>query len=467
MEYNDILECLKNLECEKVECKENFREEDFGKTMAAFSTKDGGKIFLGINKNLDPVGVIWNQNLKDKITQVARTCEPPASITIEQTKHDSEKHIICIKVNKGNGSIYTYRKIPYERKEGINHPLSPDETLEIQKRGKKIYFDEMQAKSVDRPGLISDIDEDKVKRFLIQYKGGFSSDFNLKLFLTNSELSVNGSGKVKNAAILLFGKNPSQFIPQNKINISIFPTNEITNEFIKTEIIGTIEDIYKRAFVKVMRNIKTYSFVRGSERIEVSEYPPEAIREIIVNALVHRDYFLDNSEIFIKVFKDRIEVINPGGFPLAGYSWEEIESSGLSIRRNPKIAEFLEKIKFMEKGGHGIRRIKNAMKDHGLSEPKIETTANTFKITLFGIGDKDAKSIALSPYRMVMDSSQLNGRQLNILNYIKSHPTCTRNECCAALNIPVRTMARDLKHLINNNFIISLGKGRGTYYQVR
>jgi len=466
MEYNQLLEELKNFESEVVECKESFREDDFGKTMAAFSTKKGGKIFLGVNNNREPVGIIFNQNIKDRISQVARVCEPTVCIDISQVRHDKEKCVVCVRVEKGNGSIYCYKKIPYERREGINHPLSPDEVLEIQKQRKRIYFDSMPSRGEHRPGLISDIDESKVKSYLNRIKGMIREPFNLKQFLINEELLINGSSKIKNVAILLFGKNPSQFIPQNKISVSIFTGDEITNEFIKTEIEGTIEEIFRKTFIEIGRNIKNYSFIRETERIDVPEYPPEAIREVIINSLVHRDYFVDNIETFIKIFKNRIEITNPGGFPFGGYTWEEVEKSGLSIRRNPLIAEFLEKIHLMEKEGHGIKRIKTVLKEHGLPEPKIETTPNTFKVILYGVGD-DVKRILSSPFRTVLDSSKLNNRQLKLLSYIKENPGVSRNDCCKELGLAPRTTSRDLKELVQKNFLQPSGLGKGTKYFAR
>ena len=212
-----------------------------------------------------------------------------------------------------------------------------------------------------------------------------------------------------------------------------------------------------------MRAVRTFSLVKGSERIDVPEYPPEIIRESIINSIVHRDYFIDSTEVFIKIFKDRIEITNPGGFPFSGFSWEEIEKSGLSIRRNQIIANFFEKIKLMEKEGHGIKRIKSLAKSHGLKEPLIETSANTFKITLFGPWDEIEKIIN-SPFRKVLDSSQLNERQIKIIQHINEKGSINRSECCRLLGVPLRTASRDLKFLFQKGFVGSTGTGRGTRY---
>ena len=462
MDYYGLLESLKEMESEIVECKSGFGVDPFGRTMAAFSTKRGGIIFLGVTDDRDPVGVVWSQGLKDSICEVARNCKPPVDLDVSSIKHDSVKDIICVKIPRGDGRVYTYKNIPYERRQGSNHPLTPEEIMDIHKRNRRIYFDDMPAKNSRRPGLITDINEEKIKKYIKKQKGVVRDDFDLKKFLANNELSINGSGKVKNSAILLFGKNPTEFMPHNKINISVFPSNEVTRDFIKKIIEGSLESMYREAFIEIVRNTRTYSFINGAERIDVPEYPTESIREAVINAIIHRDYFAD-TEIFIKIFKDRIEITNPGGFPFAGYSWDEIERQGISKRRNPVLASFFGKINLMEKDAQGIPRIKKEMKEHGLREPLIEPTENTFKITLFGPGEERAKIIN-SPYRKVLDSSSLNERQKSILIEIRSKGSISRGECSKLLGTPLNTATRDLKGLTEKGFIKSSGVGKGTRY---
>lgn len=466
MDYNQILDELKSCESEKIECKTSLREEEIGRTIAAFATKKGGKIYFGITDRREAVGIVWGEKFNDRIMEVARACMPSISINIETIQHDKEKVIGCVFVPKGDGRVYTYKKVAYERREGVNHPLSPEEIIDIEKRNKKLHFDEMPARSRERPGLTSDIDTAKVLEFIKNTKGSLKEGFDLKQFLINHELMINGSGKVRNAAIMLFGKNVPQFLPQNKISISIFPSEEITEQFVKKEISGDLVDMVVRTFLEMERNIRMFSFVAGLQRIDIPEYPPEIIREGIINAIAHRDYFIETSEIFIKVFSNRIEIINPGGFPFSGYSWGEIEKSGLSIRRNPIIADFLEKLHFMEQEGHGIKRIKEKAKLHGLPEPKIEVTSNTFKITFFGVGQDETK-ILNSPFKKIINVGLLNERQIKLLQQLKKGESISRVEYRKQFDIPERTAARDLINLLRMGLLIRIGSKRGTRYLLK
>ncbi|GAI38184.1 unnamed protein product, partial [marine sediment metagenome] len=161
------------------------------------------------------------------------------------------------------------------------------------------------------------------------------------------------------------------FIPQSKISICEFPSENVTDDFIKTKIEGDLVSILKRTMFEIRKRMKVYSFIRGFKRIDIPEYPEEALKEAITNAVIHRDYFEDNTEIFIKIFKDRIEILNSVKFPFHSWTWKEIERTGSSVRRNPRCAEFFEDLKLMEKEGTGLGRIKQKISEHGLPNSKI------------------------------------------------------------------------------------------------
>ncbi len=184
-----MLQDLKEMEKETIELKSSFSDMDgIGRTMAGFSTKSGGKIYIGVDDNGCPIGVKCNKNIMDRLMTLSRTITPSAIISIDFIDHDlkNELKIVCVKVERGQG-IYSYKKVPYQRREGVNHPLSPEEVFEIQKNIKKIYFDDLPATCQERPALISDIDEVKVKNFQ-QIVKGINQKVELKRFLQNHNL---------------------------------------------------------------------------------------------------------------------------------------------------------------------------------------------------------------------------------------------------------------------------------------
>jgi len=464
-----MLQDLKEMEKDTIELKSSFSDMDgIGRTMAGFSTKKGGKIYIGVDDNGCPIGVRCNKNIKDSLITLSRTVSPSAIISTNLIDHDLKKglHIVCIKVEKGQG-IYSYKKVPYQRREGVNHPLNPEEVFEIQKNIKKVYFDDLPATCQERPALITDIDENKVKHFLQFVKGVTNQKVELKRFLQNNNLIHNGSGvQVKNSAIMIFGKNVSNFIPQNKISLCEFPSTDITEKFSKTELEGDLIDLHQRAILEIEKRMKVYSIVRDYQRIDIPEYPSEAIREIITNAIVHRDYF-DDTEIFIKIFKDRIEILNPASFPFENYTWEEIEKSGISKRRNPTVADFFEKYTLMEKEGRGISRIKSTLQSHGLPKPIIEVGQKTFKIIIYNSGNYAVSSLK-SPYNRIIDAKNLNERQTKFLQYAQKNKTgnISRAEYVTITSTIAKTASRDLDDLVKRGFLKRFGFKRATRYNI-
>jgi len=471
MQYKELLEEIKNPEREVCELKSSFSEwEDIAKTIASFSTKRGGKIFVGIDRKGCPVGTTCSNEIGGRLQTLANNeIKPSAVLTIEKITHDPEKEsvIVCINITKGNG-VYSYKGVHYERRGDTNHALTSEEIFELQKDIKKLYFDELPCYSEERPALISDMDETKIISYLKEIKN-IEETTEIKRFLVNHSLLVGSTQQVKNAAIMIFGKNPQKFIPQLKISLSIFPDKIITDGFEKKEFVGDIFDIFRTVFLEIRRNLKTYSFIDGTQRLDIPEYPLEVLRECLINALVHRDYFDRNTETFIKIFTDRIEILNPAKFPFENITFDEIKKTKLSKRRNPLIAEFFESIKLMEKEGRGLSRIEQGMKEHGLPSPLFSVGSNTFLVTLFNSEDKN--KLKISPYKKVVDFGSLNKRQTILIEAMnqKKSKSFARADYLKLLETTSEkttdlTASRDLDELVKKNIISKVGEKRATRY---
>ena len=126
------------------------------------------------------------------------------------------------------------------------------------------------------------------------------------------------------------------------------------------------------------RNTRTAYRIEGLKRNNIPEYPTNALREAITNAVMHRDWFIDGANVFVEIYADRIEVVSPGSLP-RGLQLADLGSR--SIRRNALIADLLHHIDFIEKAGTGIRRIRNEARAQGCPEPKFE--ANGFFTATF------------------------------------------------------------------------------------
>ncbi len=468
MDYQSLLNEIKNPEKETVELKQSFNDmEAIARTIAAFSTKRGGKVYVGVDKNGVPCGTLCSHEISGKLQSIANNeIKPPAVIMVEKVVHDSKKdlHIVCIDVQKGKG-VYTFKNVPYERRGDINHPLSPDEVFELQKDIKRIYFDELPANNGERPALLSDVSEEEVQKFLLRTKG-IEELQDLKRFLINHKLTVNGSLQVKNAAVLLFGKDTLNFIPQAKLSFCAFPSNTVTDTFVKKEFTGNLFDVFEKAYFEITERMNIQSFIEGYKRIEVPDYPSEVIREILVNAIVHRDYFERNTEIFVKMFSDRIEILNPASFPFENITFEEIKKQGLSKRRNPLVADAFEAVKLMDKEGRGLARIESAMAKHGAPVPVFEVGSKTFRVILHKV--KDPQILKNSQFSKTVDFAALNERQKALIGHMvaKKEPI-SRSDYVALLGVNAKTATRDLNDLVKRGVLIRLGAKKGAKYKLR
>jgi ATP-dependent DNA helicase RecG len=188
-----------------------------------------------------------------------------------------------------------------------------------------------------------------------------------------------------------------------------------------------------------------------AKRVEKYEYPINVIRESIVNAVVHRDYF-SRDAIQVYIFDDRIEITNPGSLP----SNLPKEMFGtISVQRNPITYRFLRDLGFVEGLGTGIPRMKNAMREAGLSDPEFKITESFFRVILYNT--KGSKH----PIHTLKD---LNLRQKKALEYVKEHKSIKAQTYVDINKVSYATAVNDINELIEYGFLKKVGAFRGAYY---
>lgn len=202
-----------------------------------------------------------------------------------------------------------------------------------------------------------------------------------------------------------------------------------------------------------LRN-QTKATFEGLYRTDTRDYPEEAMREALLNSLVHRDYSISASTL-VSVYDDRIEFVSVGGLP-AGIELDDI-LLGLSVCRNPKLATVFYRLKLIEAYGTGMPKIMSAYNEYDL-KPKIEVTNNAFKITL---PNCNIGSVIHSDFIIG------NGYEARILEFIKTHGQVVRSEVDTLLEVSQSTASRILKKMINDGLIYQEGKGKATRYKTK
>ena len=188
------------------------------------------------------------------------------------------------------------------------------------------------------------------------------------------------------------------------------------------------------------------------KRDEIFEYPPSVVREAVVNAVVHRDYFSKDS-IQVSIFDDRLEITNPGSLP---NDLEKELFGTISIQRNQILYHFLRDLGYVEGLGTGIPRMKESMRNAGLKDPSFFITENFFKITLFNNSYRKDKGKGII----------LNKRQKKGLTYLRKHKEIKSEKYAELNSVSVTTAVKDLKNLRDMGLVEKVGEYKGVYYRI-
>jgi ATP-dependent DNA helicase RecG len=270
----------------------------------------------------------------------------------------------------------------------------------------------------------------------------------------------NGELRPTYAALLLFGRHPQQWLPNAIILAARFPGEAISDRFIKQEIRGTLPDQLRQAEAFWRDNSRSVVRLVGLTRQETTEYPPEAVRELLVNAVAHRDYNQQGDGIHLHIFSDRLEVHSPGGLP-GPVTLENLLEARFS--RNAVIAQVLSDLGFVERLGYGLNRVVTVMKQAHLPPPRFEEVGGSFRATLFA-----AEPSAPPPDLARYDGLNFNLRQERALGYLAQHSRITNRdyqELCP--EVSAETLRRDLAALVKQGVLIKVGDKRATYYVLR
>lgn len=403
MQENELKELIDKILERKIEtsniefksAKEGYPEKIYD-SLSSFSNTDGGIILFGIDEKsgYKVCGVKNPDTLEKKIVEQAKEMEPVVRPRITFCEYDGKTIIAaeiaemdainkpCFYTGKGK-SKGSYIRIgeadlpmtEYEIYSYDSFKYKTEDELRINPRIDASLFDQIQldgfiAKAVSiKPNLIN------LEKETLIYLSGLS----------------NKDGQPTVCGIMLFGKYPQYLSPNLDIVAVVCATEKYAEEnstgerfIVNKRLDGTISQMLETALAFVQQNMATSTVIdEHGQRKDVSEYPVKALREIILNALIHRDYSIhtENDPIRIEMYPNRIEISNPGGL-YGRLTIDELGKTKADVR-NPFIAAALEILNHTENRYSGIPTIYSEMKKAGLLEPKFENLRGTFKVTLF------------------------------------------------------------------------------------
>jgi len=369
---SEIIKLLKEGESETVEFKPSLSQTDkVIESISAFSNANGGTIVIGVSDKGEVLGAdIGKRTIEILANRIKQNTDPVIypSISIENVEG---KNIIVIEVRESKSKpVFAFDKV-YKRVGKSNQRVSSGEIRKLALEGKKVYWDE----EICEDASLEDIDEDKVRWYLERreeirkVKKPEKMDMETLLLNIGAAKKVNSEIKPTNAGILFFGENPQRFVLQSQLRLARFAGKELTRDFLdRLDCSGTLWEMVEGSEDFVRKNIRLFGFRTeySFQRIDRLEYPIKAIRESIINALIHRNYF-EPADTRVAIFDDRIEIISPGTFP-EGVTPEEPRH----VPVNPVLCQLMYDVGFIEKYGSGIYMINELCKEWGIPKPEYE-----------------------------------------------------------------------------------------------
>lgn len=443
--------------------------------ICSFANKKGGTILIGVNNKVKGIN-IGKDTLEKISNKIINSIEPNIYPEIKINKINSKK-IIQIKVQESSNKPHTAFGKPFIRIGDTTRLMKRGEYGGLLLERKPRYFD----KEICRGIKLSNIDKEKVNKFREIYEEinkttikGSNKEL-LKSLKCTTE--VDGNIKVTNAGVLLFCKKPEDFFSMNYITIARYPGKEKAQTYsdIK-DFYGNLFDIIDSANEYIKEHVQEVSRVVKDKlaREVIPQYPYFAIRELITNAVVHRDYSIRGSRIIIRMFKDRIEFNSPGCLP-ANITPDNIVYEQYS--RNPIIADVFNQVKFIEKLGEGWDKIIDSVKKHPLKPkmPEIIDTGNTVIITLFSAELENVEKGMLKEVDEVLVNEwltkvnekltkELSDKEKEIILFVIKNKKISSADCQRLLNISRVMVNRYFSRLIEKKLLLKKGIGRSTYY---
>ena len=441
-------------ESERIEFKQSLAEsKDIVKTVAAFSNTHGGNIYVGIQDDGTVSGVEIGKNSVEKLANSIKQNTDPCIYPLINVKEKAGKKIIDITVSENDSKpVFAFGRA-YKRVGKTNQRLGQNEIRKLSLQSANMSWD----CQICRDASLEDIDEEKVRYFL--KTAGRKRDLDIKYDSIEEallKLEVLKKEGLTNVCVLMFAKDPLRFFLQSEVKCGRFK-GITTREFIDmAEFSGSVQEQIDRAEKFVLRNIKKTAWIEPGtmERQEKWEYPLDAIREAVTNAIAHRDY-RSTSGVQIRIFDDRIQVWNPGTLP-EGWTIETLKKEHESKPYNPLLARMLFLIKYIEKWGRGTTDIVNDCITHGLPEPDFEDTGTAIVVTFW-------KS-KLTADRI--EQLDLNERQIKAVEYLKENKTITRLTYESYFHCSKKTAYNDLQDLMDKEIINRKGEGKNIYYEI-
>ncbi|MDE0635258.1 MAG: helix-turn-helix domain-containing protein [Candidatus Poribacteria bacterium] len=453
METAELKQLIVQGENSATEFKERCDQEAI-ETAAAFANTRGGAILIGVSDNREITGItIGKETLTDVTNRISQAIDPRVVMDVESIDVEG-KSVLLVRITESPIKPVSVKGICYKRVGNSNRVMSPQEIAQMHLKSVGKTWDQLSVVSAGS----NDIDEQKIQWYLTRREASRnvtrSQDMNTTDLLRNI-YCISEDETPTHAGILFFGKHPQKFFQNAQLRVVRFRGISVTHPVIdRLDCSGTLWEIINVAEEFIRKNIRLLS-LRGSksfQRDDKFEYPLEALREAIINGLIHRNY-QEPADVRVFIFDDRVEIINPGSFP-------EDVSPHKPIHRpvNPILSQLMYDVGYVERYGSGIKMMQRLCKEWENKEPRFDLHPLETKV----IFDSPIQDVTLLEIDDI--SEQLNDRQKNALFYVQTNRQIARKEYVEINDVSVRIAYKELRDMVDKGLLTVVGKGRSTKY---
>jgi len=434
-------------ESQNIEYKQTWRDE-YLKWICGFANAQGGKIFIG----MDDAGTVTGiDDYKKLMEDIPNKAVNHLGLMVDVNHHKKEdKNYLEIDVSISSVPI-SYHGVYHYRSGSTKQELKGVSLQNwlLKKIGR--HWEDIPATAA----TFDDLDGDSILAFLKRATahGRIPTEalqYDTPALLESLHL-LTPDGQPTQAAVLLFGKQPSQVVPMCAIKIGRFGKREdelLFQDIIETNLISMPNEVLRKLSDRYIHRPISY---KGLERLEPLEYPESALREAILNAIVHKDY--SSTWTFLRVYDDKLEIWNPGPLP-EELTIQKLKGRHSSYPRNPHIAEVFFKAGYIEAWGRGTTNMIHECVTAGLPEPLLEEDQGGVRVTFL-------KDIYTEEYLIQLG---LSDRQTRAVLYIKEYGHITNSQYQKTFQVSDRTALRDLEDMVQRKVVVKMGEKRSTRY---
>lgn len=442
-------------ESETVELKEVV-VDDIKKEIIAFANCDGGKLYIGVRDDGTVIGLDNADSVSLQISNMVRdVIKPDITMFLHyETIVENGKNVVVVDIQRGTDRPYYLAKKGM-RPEGVyvrqGYSSVPATDTAIRRMIKETDGDRFEAMRC----LNQDLTFEATKKEFELRKTDFGPQQMRTLKL------IDQDGLYSNLALLL----SDQCV--HTIKVAVFQGTDQTIFKDRREFTGSLMQQMNEVYDFIDFRNQTRATIEKLYRVDVRDYPEVAVREALLNLLVHRDYSFSASA-FISIYEDRIEFVSIGGL-MPGIDLEDV-MVGISVCRNQDLANVFYRLHLIEAYGTGMGKIMKAYESMQV-KPVIETTKNAFKIILPNINAKyetenaTVKTKSGTPVT-VHTEKELSDEEEKILEYARKHGAITRNDVIGLLEVSASTAARVIRKMVKTNLLEQKGKARNTHYTI-